>query len=217
LSANPEPAPDDGELLRDVARGEESAFAALVRRHAGPLARFVRLFVAPESTEDVLQETWLAVLGGIDRFEGRASFRTWLYQIAANRARTYAARERRREEIERMARAETEESDPVVDTGRFLPDTDPQYPRHWAAPPLDWGDHPEVRLLSLEVARLVQSEIDRLPPVQAAVVTLRDVEGLDAREVGDLIGVSDGHQRVLLHRARTKLWRALEAYFGETA
>jgi RNA polymerase sigma-70 factor (ECF subfamily) len=165
----------------------------------------------------VVQETWLAVLHGIDRFEGRARFRTWLYQIAANRARTFASRENRREEIERRVRAETEEREPFVDAGRFLPETDLEYPKHWSAPPRDWGEHPEARLMSLEVARLVQTEIDRLPPVQAAVVVLRDVAGLEAGDVGELLGVSDANQRVLLHRARTKLWRALDAYFGETS
>jgi RNA polymerase sigma-70 factor (ECF subfamily) len=190
----------------------------MVRRHQVQLLRFVRVFAGRgDATEDVVQETWMAVLRGIDKFEGRASFRTWLYQVAANRARTHAARERRRDEIERMVRAETEEAGPFVDAERFLPDGAPEYARHWAAAPREWGEHPEARLLSREAARFVRNEIDRLPPVQAAVITLRDVEGLDAQEVSALLGISDGNQRVLLHRARTKLWRALELYLEETS
>jgi RNA polymerase sigma-70 factor (ECF subfamily) len=115
-----------------------------------------------------------------------------------------------------MIRAETDEQHPVVDSRRFLPETDVHFPLHWAVPPLDWGDHPEARLMSRETAFFLRNEIDRLPPVQAAVVTLRDIEGLDAPEVSTLLGVSDGNQRVLLHRARTRLWRALEVHLGET-
>jgi RNA polymerase sigma-70 factor (ECF subfamily) len=203
-------------LAARVAAGDEPAFAELVRRHQPQLQRFVRVFVRrPESIEDVVQDTWLAVLRGIDKFENRASFRTWLYQIASNRARTHAARERRREEIERMITAEIDEQRPFVDGDRFLPATDQQYPLHWGAPPIDWGEHPEARILSRETATFLRAEIDRLPPVQAAVVTLRDIEGLHPRDVAQALGVSDGNQRVLLHRARTKLWRALEIHLGE--
>ncbi len=207
---------EDELLAARVATGDEQAFAELVRRHQAPLLRFVRVFVRrPESIEDVVQDTWIALLRGIDKFENRASFRTWLYQIASNRARTHASRERRREEIERMILAEVGEQGPVVDRDRFLPETAPEYPLHWAVPPFDWGDHPETRLLSRETATFLKNEIDRLPPVQAAVVTLRDVEGLEAEDVSQMLSVSAGNQRVLLHRARTKLWRALELHLGE--
>ena len=206
---------EDGVLAARIVEGDESAFAELVRRHQAQLLRFVRVFVRRSSIEDVVQETWLAVLRGIDKFENRASFRTWLYQIASNRARTLAARERRREEIERMIVSEVNEQRPIVDRGRFLPETDAEYPLHWAAPPPDWGEHPEARVMSLETAAFLRKEIDELPPVQAAVVTLRDVEGLEADDVSQLLGVSDGNQRVLLHRARTKLWRALELHLRE--
>jgi RNA polymerase sigma-70 factor, ECF subfamily len=209
-------ADDDRRLLRGVLEGDEAAFERLVRKHQAPLLRFLRAFVdRAAAAEDVAQETWVAVLRGADGFEQRATFKTWLYGIAVHRAQSHVDRERRQERLERAIVAEIGARDHAVDRARFLPNGDARYPAHWETPPADWGDHPEARLLSRETAELLADQIDELPPAQAAVLMLRDIEGLDRTEVCGLLGISDGNQRVLLHRARTTLWRALESHLAE--
>jgi RNA polymerase sigma-70 factor (ECF subfamily) len=156
-----------------------------------------------------VQEAWVGVLNGIARFEGRSSLKTWIFRILTNTAKTRAVREGRSIPFSALA-AEDEEAG-GVDPDRFLGD-DSRFPGHWAAPPQRWEAAPEGRLLAAETLELLEREIAKLPPNQAIVVTMRDVEGFDAEEVRNALDISETNQRVLLHRARAKLRRALEEY-----
>ena len=202
----------DASLLPALRAGDEEAFVALVTRYHASLKRVARAYVSTDAVaEDVVQETWLAVIEGLDRFEQRASLKTWLFHILANKAKTRGVRERRMVPFASLATADDE---PAVPPDRFQRDGD-AWPGHWAAPPRPWED-PERRLASLEARAYLRAAIAALPATQQAVLTLRDVEGLDAEEVCGLLDVSAGNQRVLLHRARAKVRTELERYFEET-
>jgi len=202
----------DASLLPALRAGDEEAFVALVTRYHASLKRVARAYVSTDAVaEDVVQETWLAVIEGLDRFEQRASLKTWLFHILANKAKTRGVRERRMVPFASLAAADDE---PAVPPDRFQRDGD-AWPGHWAAPPRPWED-PERRLASLEAREHLRAAISGLPATQQAVLTLRDVEGLDAEEVCGLLDVSAGNQRVLLHRARAKVRTELERYFEET-
>jgi len=202
----------DAPLLPALRAGHEEAFVALVTRYHASLKRVARAYVSTDAVaEDVVQETWLAVIEGLDRFEQRASLKTWLFHILANKAKTRGVRERRIVPFASLAGADDE---PAVPPDRFQRDGD-AWPGHWAAPPRPWED-PERRLASLEARAYLRAAIAALPATQQAVLTLRDVEGLDAEEVCGLLDVSAGNQRVLLHRARAKVRTQLERYFEET-
>jgi RNA polymerase sigma-70 factor, ECF subfamily len=154
----------------------------------------------------VVQEAWIAVLNGAGRFEGRSSLKTWIFRIVANKAMTRAAREGRSVPFSALAPDE-----PSVDPERFRGPED-RYAGHWTAFPASWADVPEERLLASETLSLVEQAIAELPPAQAVVITMRDVEGFDSGEVCDALEISEANQRVLLHRARSKVRRALEEY-----
>jgi RNA polymerase sigma-70 factor (ECF subfamily) len=202
----------DAPLLPALRAGDEEAFVALVTRYHASLKRVARAYVSTDAVaEDVVQETWLAAIEGLDRFEQRASLKTWLFHILANKAKTRGVRERRIVPFASLAGADDE---PAVPPDRFQRDGD-AWPGHWAAPPRPWED-PERRLASLEARAYLRAAIAALPATQQAVLTLRDVEGLDAEEVCGLLDVSAGNQRVLLHRARAKVRTQLERYFEET-
>jgi len=215
LAAAPD-APDaarDARLLAALRAGDEDAFAALVRRHHASLKRVARMYVSTDAVaEEVVQETWLAAIAGLERFEQRASLKTWLFHILANKAKTRGVRERRSVPFASLAGAGDE---PAVPPERFQGDGD-AWPGHWATPPRPWED-PERRLQSLEARERLRAAIGALPDVQQAVLTLRDVEGLEADEVCRLLDLSDGNQRVILHRARARVRTVLEAYFEEAA
>jgi RNA polymerase sigma-70 factor, ECF subfamily len=157
--------------------------------------------------EDVVQEAWLGVLNGIDRFEGRSSLKTWILRIVANRARTRGERESRSVPLSSLAA----DDEPSVDPDRFFPPDHPRFPGGWSAPPEPW---PEDALLAEETLEQVRAAIEKLPPRQQEVIVLRDVEGLDADEVSQALDISPGNQRVLLHRARSKVRGELERYLG---
>ena len=202
----------DASLLPALRAGDEEAFVALVTRYHASLKRVARAYVSTDAVaEDVVQETWLAVIEGLDRFEHRSTLKTWLFHILANKAKTRGVRERRMVPFASLAAAGDE---PAVPPDRFQRDGD-AWPGHWAAPPRPWED-PERRLASLEARAYLRAAIAALPATQQAVLTLRDVEGLDAEEVCGLLDVSAGNQRVLLHRARAKVRTELERYFEET-
>jgi RNA polymerase sigma-70 factor, ECF subfamily len=212
-SADTPPADRDAPLLAALRAGDEQAFTTLVTRHHASLKRVARAYVSTDAVaEEVVQDTWLAVIAGIDRFEERASIKTWLFHILANKAKTRGKRERRIVPFASIARADDE---PTVSPDRFQRDSD-AWPGHWAVPPRPWED-PERRLQSLEARERLRAAIGGLPEVQQAVLTLRDVEGLEAAEVCELLDLSDGNQRVILHRARARLRTELERYFEETA
>lgn len=187
----------EAELIDRLRAGDEDAFAAVVRAHHASLCRLARTFVASDAVaEEVVQDTWLAVLRGVERFEGRSSLRTWLLRILANRARTTATRERR------------------TDSG-----VDPDADRFdgtgvWSSPPVPWSEQVEDRLVAERIAVLARELLDTLPEAHRRVVVLRDVEGLSPSEVVELLGISDGNQRVLLHRGRARLRAGLEARLG---
>jgi RNA polymerase sigma-70 factor (ECF subfamily) len=186
----------DTELLERLHAGEEAAFVELVERFHTRLARFAITFVGDWSAaEDVVQETWLAVLRGIERFEGRSSLQTWLFSICANRARSAYGRQARTVSLDAAA--------PTVDPSRFGLD------RAWVDPPDPWGDI-DARLDVDALLPLVQAAIEDLPEQQRQVVTLRDLEGLSSKDVCAVLSISEGNQRVLLHRGRARLRRALE-------
>jgi RNA polymerase sigma-70 factor (ECF subfamily) len=201
---------DDTNLVGALRAGDESAFVDLVERHHGSMVRIARLYVDGSTAEDVAQETWLALLRGIDAFEGRASLKTWLFRVLANRARTRAAREARTVPFSTNVTEEVESVDPAVSPERFR-GPDDRLPGHWLMPPLR-HELPEQQLLSEELGERIRDAVESLPAAQRAVVSLRDMQGFSAEEVCALLGVSEGNQRVLLHRGRSKVRVALEAY-----
>src|SRR4051812_38116959 len=200
--------PDD-QLVEALKMGDEAAFAELVDDLSPALLRMARMFVRDRAVaEEVVQETWIAVLRGIDRFEGRSALRTWIFRILMNTAKTRGKRESRSIPFSAAVPA----GEPSVDPDRFLGPGN-QFAGGWAAAPSAWPT-PEQELLSGETYRVILEAIEELPDAQRAVITMRDVEGLPADEVAEALGVSDGNQRVILHRARSKVRRALESYFG---
>lgn len=203
----PEPpgSPDDAALVRAVRAGDREAFGTLVARHGGALVRFARVFLRdPSAAEEVVQDAWLAALEGLDRFEGRASFRTWLFRILANRARTRATREGRSVPLSALEPAEGDEG---VDPSRF------RERGHWADPPSGWREESPERLAVLAETRgILEAAIAELPEGQKAVIVLRDVEGMETEEICNLLDITETNQRVLLHRARTRVRAALERY-----
>jgi RNA polymerase sigma-70 factor (ECF subfamily) len=205
----------DEELRRALLAGDERAFTALVDRYGTALLRFAMIYVRNQAVaEEVVQETWLGVVQGIDRFEGRSSLKTWVFRILANKAKTRAQRERRT--VPFSALADMTEDEPSVEPDRFLPAGDARWPGHWAAPPSSWSEIPETRLLARETIGRIREAIEGLPTMQRQVIVLRDVEGWSTDDVCMLLELSEGNQRVLLHRARSKVRAALERYFEES-
>jgi RNA polymerase sigma-70 factor (ECF subfamily) len=204
----------DARLVRALREGDEAAFTALAREHHGSLLRVAQIYVSSRAVaEEVVQETWIAVLDGLDRFEGRSSLKTWIFSILTNKAKTRAQREGRTLPFSALRRPDGV-PEPAVEADRFRPPDDPAWPGHWSAPPQEW-DAPAERLLGAEVRELVAAAIERLPPAQRTVISLRDVEGWSADEVCNALDLTETNQRVLLHRARSKVRRALEDYFTE--
>jgi RNA polymerase sigma-70 factor, ECF subfamily len=192
---------DDAELLARLRAGDEQAFVILVRRHHAAMLRLARGYVPSMAVaEEVVQDTWLGVLRGIAGFEGRSSVRTWLLRILVNRARTAGTRERRSVAIGH--------AEPAVDGSRF------DETGHWAQPPEHWVEDADSRLDAAKLADRLRSAVGDLPGRQRDVVTLRDIEGLTSEEVCSVLDISEGNQRVLLHRGRSRLRQALETEFG---
>jgi RNA polymerase sigma-70 factor (ECF subfamily) len=201
---------DESQLIEALRAGDEDAFAELTRTLHGSLVRVAQIYVSSRSVaEEVVQETWLAVLEGLDRFEGRSSLKTWIFRILANRAKTRAQRERRT--IPFSALEPTRIQEPALEPERFRGADDPRWPGHWALPPQAW---PDEKLLSGETREKLSEAIEALPGSQRAVISLRDVEGWSPEEVCNALEISETNQRVLLHRARSKVRKALEGYLG---
>jgi RNA polymerase sigma-70 factor (ECF subfamily) len=198
--------------LAALRAGDEAAFMALVRRHHAAMVRVAQIYVSRrEVAEEVVQEAWVGALRGLDRFEGRSSLKTWLFRIVTNLAKTRAAREGRTIPFSAL-RTPGSVPEPAVEPERFRPPDDARWPGHWAARPAEW---PEQRLLETESLARIKEAIEELPDNQRAVITLRDVEGWSSDEVCNALELSETNQRVLLHRARSKVRRALERYFDE--
>lgn len=210
--------PDDEAIVRGLRAGDERVFIELVERLQRPLLRLAQTYVPSLAiAEEVVQDTWIAVVKGIDRFEGRSSVRTWVFRILTYQARSRGERERRSVPMSSFLPMDAGPEEPAVDPARFRGADDPRWPGHWAAAPADWGSDAEARLLGIETQGVIASALSSLAPAQRLVMTLRDVEGWDPDEVCDALEISPGNQRVLLHRARSKVRASLERYFTEAA
>ena len=199
-------AADDAQLVAALRAGDEATFTRLVADWSGSMLRVAQIYVSSRAVaEEVVQETWLAVLRSLGQFEGRSMLRTWVFRILTNTAKTRGERERRSVPFSAL---DTEEGgfEPAVERSRFTGTG------HWAVLPRAW---PEDRLLAKETRSVVERAIERLPPSQRTVITLRDVEGWTADEVRNALELSETNQRVLLHRARAKVRLALEQYLSE--
>jgi RNA polymerase sigma-70 factor (ECF subfamily) len=191
----------DSSLLRRLRDGDEQAFSVLVTRYHSPMLGLALSFVSSRAVaEEVVQDTWLAVLRGIGRFEERSSLRTWLFTILVNRARTTGVRVARSVPVA--------DAGPAVDASRFGPSG------AWAAPPEHWIEEAENRVDAVKLTELLRGGLDGLPARQREVVLLRDVEGLSSSEVCEVLTISEANQRVLLHRGRSKLRQVLESELG---
>ena len=204
---------DEAGLVEALKDRDESAFAELVDLHTPAMLRVARGYVrSREIAEDVVQETWIAVLKGINAFEGRSSLRTWLFTILINIAKRRGMRERRDADVAVIAF-----TGGTVDPARFRGSDDP-YPGHWKPDevPSPFPDTPEGSVLGDELITLARRELDKLPERQRLVVTMRDMLGLESAEVCDLLDISIANQRVLLHRGRAAVRQAFEDYLRET-
>jgi RNA polymerase sigma-70 factor (ECF subfamily) len=209
----PGPTDDDVALVAALRRGDAGAFATVVDRHSSAMIRVALAYVPSRSVaEEAVQETWIAVMRGIDAFEQRSSLKTWIFRILTNIAARSGARERRSVPFAALARAE-DTAEPLVPPERFLPADHELYPGHWAIPPARWPT-PEEGLLAGETRDVIVEAIAALPPAQRTVILLRDIEGWSSEEVSEALEVSAGNQRVLLHRARNHVRNAIEGYFG---
>ncbi len=201
-------------LVAALRQGDERAFMRLVERYHMALIHMALAYVASRAVaEEVAQDTWVAVLQGIGRFEGRSSLKTWIFRILSNKAKTRGEREGRIVPFSALSASDDEGDEPAVAPERFQSGDDP-YPGGWRTPPAGWDTIPEDHLLGRETREMVERAIALLPPNQRTVITLRDVEGWSAEEVRDLLSISDANQRVLLHRARSKVRAALEGYLS---
>jgi RNA polymerase sigma-70 factor, ECF subfamily len=207
----------DRRLVAALRAGDEAAFMELVDQLGPSMLRLAMQFTPSRAVaEEVVQETWLAVLNGIDRFEGRSSLKTWIFRILVNRAKTRGTRERRTVPFAVLAAAETEGEFAAVEPDRFNPLDDVRAPGGWAAPPPRWDTIPEGAAESRETLAAARAAIDELPEMQRTVILLRDVEGWDGPQVSNALDISETNQRVLLHRARSKVRAALERHFAGT-
>ena len=207
--------PDDVSLVEMLRNGDESAFVSLVERYQTTMLHLALIYIPERAVaEEIVQEAWVGVLEGLNRFKGRSSLKTWIFRILTNCAKTRAVRERRSVPFSSLSDTDGDLDEPAVDPDRFLP-ADSQTPGHWASLPANWNDMPENRLLSEETMACILSATEALPPSQQAVITLHDIEGWAAEEICNVLAISETNQRVLLHRARSKVRRALEQYFEE--
>jgi RNA polymerase sigma-70 factor, ECF subfamily len=202
------------QILAQLRDGNEEAFCALVRRHSPSMTRVAMAFISRRAVaEEVVQETWLNVVRGLDRFEAKSSLRTWIYAILGNCARRRAEQEQRLVPVSEFAADEASGDDFGVSRDRFF--VEGRWAGMWSSAVPRWDDLPEERLLSSELRTALLEAIDALPRMQRAVITLRDVEGWPPEEVCEYLGVADGNQRVLLHRARAAARAAVERYLEE--
>lgn len=203
----------DAELVRALQRGDERAFGDVVGRWHAAFVRLARDYARSDAVaEEVVQEAWMGVLQGIDGFEGRSSLRSWISRIVVNCARKRAGREARSTPFSALDAGD--EGASAFDADRFAPEDHPLWPGHWQRDPTPW---PEDRLLNKEIAAVAEAAIDRLPPAQRQVLLLRDVEGVDAADVCGALEITEANQRVLLHRARVAVRRAIEIHLEEGA
>ena len=203
-------AAEETELLARLRAGDEKAFESLVESYHSTMLAVARNYVKTRDVaEEVVQEAWLGVLKGLDRFEGRSSLKTWVLKILVNTAMTRGGREARTVPFSSLAPADTEER--AVEPERFRPPGE-AFAGHWAGYPGDWSSLPAERLEGRETIDIVKAAVEELPQAQRTVITMRDIAGCSADEVCDTLDVSIGNQRVLLHRARSRVRAALERH-----
>jgi RNA polymerase sigma-70 factor (ECF subfamily) len=201
----------DAQLVAQLRAGDEQAFESLVSRHYDTMLAVARTYVRTRAVaEEVVQEAWLGVLQGLDRFEGRSSLKTWILAILVHKAKTRAVREGRSVPFASLA---GEGDEPAVEPERFRGPHD-AFPGHWRAYPADWGASPEIAAQDHETVRAAMQAIADLPPAQQTVIRMRDVEGYSAGEVCVALDLTDANQRVLLHRARSRVRAALEVHLA---
>ena len=206
---------EDLRVVEALRSGNEGAFVSLIERYHVSMLRLAMVFVSSQAVaEEVVQDSWMGVLQGLNGFEGRSSLKTWIFRILTNRAKTRAQREGRSVPFSSLAEFNSDLPEPAVEPERFR-GPDQQWPGHWVSFPRSWDEIPEERLLSQETLTRIQEAIDTLPLGQREVIVLRDIEGCSSDEACNLLGVSEANQRVLLHRARSRVRRALERYFEE--
>jgi RNA polymerase sigma-70 factor (ECF subfamily) len=200
---------DDQRAVALLRAGDEQAFEALVARHYATMMAVARTYVKSRSVaEEVVQEAWLGVLQSLDRFEGRSSLKTWIIAIVINKAKTRAVREGRSVPFTALGPDE-----PAVDPSRFRRRGE-IYPGHWRASPSSWSSAPDVVTEDRETLRVAMRAIADLPPAQQTVIRMRDLEGSSADEVCTTLEISQANQRVLLHRARSRVRAALEVHLN---
>jgi RNA polymerase sigma-70 factor (ECF subfamily) len=203
---------NDAVLITALKAGDEEAFVTLYHKYHRLLVNMATIYVNSKNVaEEVAQETWIAILEGLAGYKGMAAFKTWMLAILRNCAISRAQRENR------VILWENEDDEPLVDPNRFLPEDHERWPHHWQKDkkPGSWANVPEDRLLDQETLTIIKHTIERLPFQQREVITLRDIEGWTAEEVSEVLGISQGNQRVLLHRARSKVRQILEDYLKE--
>jgi RNA polymerase sigma-70 factor (ECF subfamily) len=200
-------------LLDALRRGDEAAFTQLVHRLEHPMIGLARLYTSDQALiEDAVQDTWMAVLRGLPRFEQRSSFRTWVLRILLYRLKTRLRKDGRLIPCSHLFDAATAPAEPALGADRFLPADHPRWPFHWKLPPQPWAASPEERLLSSETLDFVRDAITALPPAQREVIVLRDVLGISSDETCQLLDITPANQRVLLHRARARVRAALDSH-----
>ena len=200
-------------LVAALRRGDADAFTSLVDSHSPAMIRVALAYVPSRAAaEETVQETWIAVMRGIDAFEGRSSLKTWIFRILTNVAMRGGARERRSLPFSALAEAENT-GEPSIDPDRFLPADHALFPGHWAIMPTRWPT-PVEGLLAGETREVIAVAIAKLPSAQRTVIALRDVEGWSSEEVREALEISAGNQRILLHRARSRVRNAIEDYYG---
>jgi RNA polymerase sigma-70 factor, ECF subfamily len=205
----------DASMVARLRAGDEAAFVQLVDRHYGSLWRLARMYTTDAVADEVVQETWIAVLHGLEQFEGRSSLRTWIVGIVINIARSRRDREQRQIPFSAFSDPATE-SEASVDPDRFQKAGD-RFPGGWLSFPARWDEQPEQRCLSSEGVAIARRAIDALPGAQREVMSLRDVEGWSSDEVSKVLGISPGNQRVLLHRGRSRVRASLERAMADAA
>lgn len=204
--------PADLAMVERLRAGDETTFMMLVEQHQAAMLRIARMYVSSRAVaEEVVQEAWLGIIKGLDRFEGRSSLRTWMFRIVSNVAKTRGRREGRSVPFSALA---GDEAGSAIDPSWFEGFAE-RFPGGWRAPPDDWRGIPEERLLGDETLRHIGRAIESLPPMQAEVIRLRDVLGWTSEEVRNALDLSETNQRVLLHRARSRVRRELDAYLSE--
>ncbi len=204
--------PAEKAQLDALRRGDERAFEQLVTQYHGAMVRIAQMFVDDRDiAEQVAQEAWLGFLRGLERFQGRSSLKTWLFTIVSNLAKTRGKREKRTIPFSFFENYDQDTDEPSVPENRFR-DANDLYAGHWAMKPAPWNVDPERVALNSELMKYLEAAVEMLPEQQSIVITLRDIQGWTADEVCNALGIAETNQRVLLHRARSKVRRALEEY-----